>query len=71
MSDDSYAVSVDHSQDIEIRKTKDGRMFAIKNIRQEFEDDTMILKADIAGDLQAGNEYLEDLGKCIIKSVIK
>jgi len=51
--------TVDHSQDVEIRSSKDGRIFAIKNIRQEFTGYTMALKADISGDKQAAKEYLK------------
>ncbi len=54
-------------EDFEIRKTKDGRIFGIKNIRQEFEGNTVTYKADIAGDLEAGNEYLKSLAERISK----
>lgn len=56
-------------EDFEIRKTKDGRTFAIKNIRQEFEGKTVTYKADISGDLEAGNEYLKSMAEGISKSL--
>jgi len=56
-------------QDIEIRTTKDGRIFGIKNIRQEFDGNKMIMKADVAGDIKAGQEYLEYLTKRLKESV--
>ncbi len=58
-----WTPAIDHSQDIEIRKTKDGRIFAIKNIRQEFKDNIMIIIADISGDEEAAKEYLKQLGE--------
>ncbi len=67
--EDTYATKVDHSQDFEIRTTKDGRVFGMKNLRQEFEDNVMIFKADISGDIEAGKEYLEYLGNCLVENL--
>ena len=64
---DTYDTTVDHSQDIEIRKTKEGKIFAIKNIRQEFEGNQMILKADISGDEEAANQYLKAMSEGMVK----
>ena len=69
MNEDSYAVTTDHSQDIEIRKTKNGKVFAIKNIRQEFKDNQMILKADISGDKDGANQYLKAMSERIVNSL--
>ena len=66
---DTYATKVDHSQDIEIHETKDGRIFGIKNLRQEFEGNQMIFIADLAGDIEAGKEYLEYLGNSLIRNL--
>lgn len=60
----------ERSEYLEIRRTKDGRMFAIKNIRQEFEGNTITFKADIGGDLEAGNEYLKAMAEGISKQFI-
>jgi len=55
----------------EIRQTKDGRIFGIKNIRQEVkrirDEDIVTFIADIAGDMKAGKQYLKDLAKAITK----
>jgi len=56
-------------EDFEIRTTKDGRMFGIKNLRQEFEENVMIFKADISGDEEAAKEYLTALGDGLIKNL--
>ena len=56
-------------ENIEIRTTRDGRMFGIRNLRQEFEGNKMILKAEITGDIKAGKEYLKFMGKSIINNV--
>ena len=69
IEEDSYAVKIDHSQDVEIRKNKDGKMFAIKNIRQEFEGNQMILKADISGDKEAANQYLKFMCKGLVQRI--
>ena len=69
MNEDSYAVTTDHSQDIEIRKTKNGKVFAIKNIRQEFKDNQMILKADISGDEDGAKQYLKAMSERIVNSL--
>ena len=69
MNEDSYAVTTDHSQDMEIHETKNGKVFAIKNIRQEFKDNQMILKADISGDKEAANQYLKAMSEGIINSL--
>ena len=57
------------TEDFEIRTTKDGRIFGIKNLRQEFEDNQMIFKADISGDIEAGKQYLEYLGNGLIRNL--
>ena len=61
-----YPASVDHSQDVTIHHTKDGEIFAIKNIRQEVEGDTLTFKADISGDEESANKYLKSLVDRII-----
>ena len=69
MNEDSYAVTTDHSQYGEIRKTKNGKIFVIKNIRQEFKDNQMILKADISGDKDGANQYLKAMSEGIVNSL--
>ena len=69
MNEDSYAVTIDHLQDIEIRKTKNGKIFVIKNIRQEFKDNQMILKDDISGDKDGANQYLKAMSERIVNSL--
>ena len=49
----------------EIRKTQDGRIFGIKNIRQQSDGKTITYSAEVCGDLEAGNEYLRDFVKGI------
>lgn len=53
----------------EIRQTRDGRIFGIKNIRQKVKrvrnKDIVTFIADIAGDIEAGKQYLKDLTKAI------
>ena len=66
---DTYDTTIDHSEDITIRTTKDGRIFGIKNIRQEFAGLKMTLKAGIAGDVKAGEEYLDTLAKGLMKNI--
>jgi len=63
MSNDTYPLTIDHSQDIQIHRDKNGNMFAIKNIRQEFEGNTMIFIADIAGNEKAAKDYLKALAE--------
>lgn len=48
---------------LEIRKTRDGRIFGIKNIRQQSDGKTITYTAEVCGDLEAGNEYLKDFVK--------
>lgn len=72
MTDDEYyPLTIDHSQDIEIRTNKQGKMFAIKNIRQEFNGNEMTLIAEIGGDQEAGQEYLKSLGKRLVEGIAK
>ena len=70
--DDGYWTPIiDHSQDIEIRKTKDGKLFALKNIRQEFDGDKIIFKADMSGDVDGAMDYLTQLAERIQKLTLK
>ena len=70
----SYTPTIDHSQDIEIHETKDGRIFGIKNIRQEIkrvgDNDVVTFIADMAGDMKAGQEYLKDYAEMIRRLVL-
>lgn len=43
---------------MEFRRDVHGNLFVIRNERVEFKDDTMIFKADIAGNTDAAAEYL-------------
>ncbi len=54
-------------EDFEIRINKEGKLFAIKNIRQEIHGDKVTLIADIAGDEKAANQYLNDMANGLIK----
>ena len=49
----------------EIRYTRNGRIFGIKNLRQEVkrvrDKDIVTFIADIAGDIDAGKQYFEAL----------
>ena len=69
MNEDSYAVTIDHSQYGEIRKTKNGKIFVTKNIRLEFKDNQMILNADISGDEEAASQYLKAMSERIVNSL--
>jgi hypothetical protein len=66
---DYWIPNIDHSQDVEIRTNKEGKMFAIKNIRQEFEGNMMIFRADVSGDTDAANQYLKHLGELLLNSM--
>ncbi len=73
----SYTPTIDHSQDIEIHETKNGRIFGIKNLRQKSTKSTkdvdnyvVTFIADIAGDMEAGQEYLKDYAEMIRKSIL-
>ena len=63
---DTYALTRDHTQDIEIHKTLDGRIFGIKNIRQKIEGTTVTFIADICGDGEAAKEYLRMYGGLVL-----
>ncbi len=58
------------SEKIEIHKTKDGKIFGIKNIRQEFEGNVVVYKADISGDLKTGEQYLKSLLSNTVKLMV-
>ena len=50
---------------IEIRQTKDGRIFAIKDL--SIDPKTATIKASIAGDEEAAQSYLQAYVKSIIE----
>jgi len=58
-------------KNVEIHETKNGTIFAIRNIRQSVKrkgkEDIITFKADIAGDLEAGKKYLETLTFSLLK----
>jgi hypothetical protein len=60
--------SIDHSQDVYIHKTKDGKIFGIKNIRQEFDSGTVTFIADITGDEESAKEYLSYLASGLVRN---
>lgn len=65
-----YPLTIDHSKDVEIKTSEDGtKIFAIKNIRQEFKGDNMVLKADISGDKEEANKYLKRLGEMMVNMI--
>ncbi len=57
--------------DMEIHETKKGTIFAIRNLNQFVEkkdgEDIITFKADIAGDIEAGKKYLEQLTFSLLK----
>lgn len=57
----SNTPTIDHSEDIKIHTTTDGRIFGIKNIRTVIEDHKITVKADISGDESAAQQYLQKL----------
>lgn len=58
-------------ENIEIREDLEGNIFAIKNIRQEFNGNEVTFKADIGGNLEAGQRYLESLAKSIKNNILE
>ena len=60
------------TEDFEIHKTLDGKIFGIKNIthivRREGDNDVVTFKADISGDIDAGKYYLKVLSNIIISN---
>ena len=65
--EDGWLPTVDHSQDFEIRQTKDGRVFGVKNLQVVPEEG--IVKADMAGDVKACQEFLHDYAFCLQRLV--
>lgn len=66
---DTYDTTQDYSKDFEIRKTKDGRIFGIRNLRIDPKNGNVI--GDLSGDPTAGMEYLEAYADSIMKSLLK
>ena len=56
---------LDFSQELEIHKTKDGKIFAIKNRRLDTVNGKLIV--DIAGDEDAAKQYLKDWADSLTK----
>lgn len=54
---------IDFSQEVEIRQTKDGRVFGIKNRRLDVQNQKII--ADTTGDEDAAKEYLQHLSESL------
>ena len=57
--------------DFEIRTNSKGKIFGIKNIRQEIKDNLLIYRADVAGDKEAANEYLKTYANNIRNQFLK
>jgi len=59
----------------EIITNKEGKVFGIKNIRQEIkrvgDKDVVTFIADVAGDTKAGKQYLKDMANGLVKLVTK
>lgn len=52
----------------EVRETKDGKVFGIKNIRQKSDGTTITYTAEICGDEEAAQKYLETFVKSFTSS---
>ena len=67
----SYWTNQADKESFEIRETKDGRLFAIRNIREEVKEAgdkiEITFIADVAGDKEAGQEYLRTMANFIAK----
>lgn len=51
---------------IEIRTTKDGKIFGIRKLTSDVKDNTVTFKAEVAGDIEAGKQYLSVYAKMIM-----
>lgn len=56
-------------EEFEIRTNKEGKIFGIKNLQVIPEE--VIIKADVAVDFQAGQEYIKDYVDAIIKNIMR
>ena len=56
--------------DLEIFKTKDGKVFAIKNIRvKQLSSTKLSILADMAGDIPGAQKYLDEKMKLMEKTL--
>ena len=53
----------------ELRSTKDGRIFGIKNLRFSNEGEYFKITADLVGDFDAAKEYLREYFKRLFDSI--
>lgn len=64
-----YPATTDRSHNVLIVTNSEGKKFAIRNIRQTFDGNKMNMIADIAGDLEAGDEYIKLLGENLVNGL--
>jgi hypothetical protein len=53
----------------EFHKLDDGGYFTFKNFRFEIEGELLVFKADIGGDQDAGQKYLEENAKLVWEAI--